>query len=84
MDAVNTLLNSIEHISIASLSLQDDDFAFAPALPNSSFAAAFLRLALPHFLETLYLSSIPGMKEKIVEGLNTPLDECVPEDKVSW
>lgn len=35
-------------------------------------------------METLYLSSIPGMKEKIVEGLNTPLDECVPEDKVSW
>ncbi len=35
-------------------------------------------------LETLYLSSIPGMKEKIVKGLNTPLDECVPEDEVEW
>ena len=35
-------------------------------------------------METLYLSSISGMKEKIVEGLNTPLDECVPENKVSW
>ena len=36
------------------------------------------------FMETLYLSSIPGMKEKIVEGLKTPLDECLPEDEVQW
>ena len=35
-------------------------------------------------METLYLSSIPGMKEKIVEGLNTPLEDCIAEDKVSW
>lgn len=28
-------------------------------------------------LETLYLSSIPGMKESIIEGLNTPIEECV-------
>lgn len=35
-------------------------------------------------IETLYISSIPGMKEKIVEGLNTPLEECIAEDKASW
>lgn len=35
-------------------------------------------------METLYLSSIPAMKEKIVEGLKTPLDECLPEDEVQW
>ena len=35
-------------------------------------------------LETLYLSSIPGMKEKIVEGLKTPLEDCIPEDQVEW
>ena len=29
--------------------------------------------------ETLYLYSVPGMREKIVEGLNTPLDECVED-----
>jgi antitoxin YefM len=29
--------------------------------------------------ETMYLSSIPGMKEKIIKGLNTPLDECVED-----
>ena len=33
-------------------------------------------------METLYLSSIPGMKEKIVEGLNTSLEDCIPEDQV--
>jgi len=32
--------------------------------------------------ETLYLLSIPGMRESIVEGLNTPLDEC--DDEVEW
>lgn len=35
-------------------------------------------------METLYLSSIPTMKEKIIEGLQTPLEECLPEDKVEW
>ena len=32
--------------------------------------------------ETLYLSSIPGMKESIIKGLNTPVNEC--EDKLEW
>lgn len=27
-------------------------------------------------METLHLYSIPGMKESIQEGINTPLDEC--------
>ena len=35
-------------------------------------------------METLYLSSIPDMKEKIVEGLKTPLEDCIPEDQVEW
>ena len=26
--------------------------------------------------ETLYLSSIPGMKESIVKGLKTPVEKC--------
>ncbi len=29
--------------------------------------------------ETLHLLSIPGMRESIREGLETPLDECVEE-----
>ena len=35
-------------------------------------------------VETLYLSSIPGMKEKIVEGLNTSLEDCILEDQVDY
>lgn len=30
--------------------------------------------------ETMYLCSIPGMREKIVKGINTPLDECVEDE----
>lgn len=32
--------------------------------------------------ETMYLLSIPGMRESIIEGLNTPLAEC--DDEVEW
>lgn len=35
-------------------------------------------------METVYLSSMPGMKDKMVEGLNTPLEECLPEAEVRW
>lgn len=30
--------------------------------------------------ETAYLCSIPGMRESIIEGMNTPIDECVEYD----
>jgi PHD/YefM family antitoxin component YafN of YafNO toxin-antitoxin module len=29
--------------------------------------------------ETLYLTSVPGMKESIVEGLQTPVEQCNKE-----
>ncbi|KJR40970.1 prevent-host-death family protein [Candidatus Magnetoovum chiemensis] len=32
--------------------------------------------------ETLYLLSIPNMREAIIEGLNTPIDEC--SEKLDW
>ena len=32
--------------------------------------------------ETLYLLAIPGMRESILEGMQTPLDEC--SDEVAW
>lgn len=35
-------------------------------------------------METLYLYSIPKMKEKIVEGLKTTISECIPENEVKW
>lgn len=35
-------------------------------------------------METLYLSSLPGMRDQITEGLHTPLKDCIPEDEVEW
>ena len=35
-------------------------------------------------METLNLCSNPKMKEKIIEGLKTPIEECIPEDEVQW
>lgn len=35
-------------------------------------------------IETLYLTSVPGMKEKLIEGLNTSLAETVSEEVVVW
>ena len=35
-------------------------------------------------LETLYLTSVPGMKEKLIEGLKTPLSETISESEVDW
>ncbi|MDR1893043.1 MAG: type II toxin-antitoxin system Phd/YefM family antitoxin [Oscillospiraceae bacterium] len=33
---------------------------------------------------TLQISSVPGMKEKVIEGLNTPISDCLPENEVEW
>ena len=35
-------------------------------------------------LETLRLSSLPGMKEKLIDGLNTPVSETLSEEEVHW
>lgn len=35
-------------------------------------------------METLYVSSVSHMREKIIEGLNTPLSDCVSENEVIW
>lgn len=35
-------------------------------------------------IETLYLSDIPKMKEKLIEGKDANIDECIPEDEVEW
>lgn len=32
--------------------------------------------------ETLYLLSIPGMRESIIEGINTPVEKC--SKKIKW
>ena len=35
-------------------------------------------------METLYLVSVPGMREKVMDGLKQPLDECLDEEDVEW
>lgn len=35
-------------------------------------------------VETIYLSSDHEQREKIIEGLNTPLKECISENEVVW
>lgn len=35
-------------------------------------------------METLYLTSNPAMKQRIIEGLQTPVSDCVPEKDVEW
>ncbi|MFA5206481.1 MAG: type II toxin-antitoxin system Phd/YefM family antitoxin [Lentisphaeria bacterium] len=32
--------------------------------------------------ETLYLTSIPGMRESIIEGLQTPVEKC--DQELDW
>ena len=34
--------------------------------------------------ETLYLNSIPSIKESIIAGGYTPFAECLSEDEVEW
>lgn len=34
--------------------------------------------------ETLYLMSIPGMTESIIEGGNTDISDCLDESEVDW
>ena len=35
-------------------------------------------------MATIELGAIPGMEEKIAQGLKTSLDDCVPADEVKW
>ena len=35
-------------------------------------------------LDTLYLSSDSTMKQSINEGLQSPLEDTIPEDKIMW
>ena len=35
-------------------------------------------------METLYLSSNPTVKKEILDGMATPIEECIPENEVQW
>jgi PHD/YefM family antitoxin component YafN of YafNO toxin-antitoxin module len=34
--------------------------------------------------ETLYISSVPGLRETIIEGMSETIEECVPLDLNEW
>ena len=34
--------------------------------------------------ETIYLNSIPGIVESRKEGMDTAIEDCVPEEDVEW
>lgn len=34
--------------------------------------------------ETLYLNSIEGLAESIIDGAKTPIEDCISEDMVEW
>lgn len=35
-------------------------------------------------METLYLVSAPGMREKLMDGMNESLEDCLSEEEVGW
>ena len=35
-------------------------------------------------LETINLLSIPGMREKLIDGITEPISDCIPEEKIEW
>ena len=37
-----------------------------------------------NLIETLYISSVPGLKEKITKGLKEDLKDCINENEVDW
>ena len=37
-----------------------------------------------NLMETLYISSMPKLKEDIIKGLNEDIKDCVKEDEVKW
>ena len=34
--------------------------------------------------ETIYLLSVPGMPEALIEGKNTPIDKCKTAEEIGW
>ncbi len=34
--------------------------------------------------ETLYLSQVKGLKESLIEGKNTPVEECISLEELEW
>lgn len=37
-----------------------------------------------NLMETLYISSIPKLKEDIIKGLKESIEDCIDEEEVKW
>jgi len=37
-----------------------------------------------NLMETLYIESIPGLKDDIINGMKEPIEEFIDESKVNW
>ena len=35
-------------------------------------------------METLYIESVPGLKDEIIKGMKEPIEEYIDESKVNW
>lgn len=57
--------------------------AEAEKITVNKLATRFIEQGIKEGNDTEYLSSIPGMKEKIIAGINTPLEECVVDAEQS-
>ena len=53
-------------------------------LPQSAINAVYQFVEFQKYLmnDTTYLCSIPGMKETIIEGMNTPREELIPIEEL--
>lgn len=34
--------------------------------------------------ETLHILQVPGMREDLLEGMRTPVEECVTKEELDW
>ena len=71
-NAFNYVEQTIKYNEPLSISTKDGDAVLLSAEDYSGL------------METLYLVSAPGMREKVMDGLKQPLDECLSEADVEW
>jgi len=66
-------------------------------IENTAFGGEILNIFTPkgnaiviseeeynNFMETIYICSVPGLKQKILESSAETLSECVPLEEVDW
>lgn len=64
----------------------DSAIKFEPIRVNTKNGNAILMSEeeFRNWEETIYLSNITGMKESIIEGSRTPIEECITEGNFEW